>query len=204
MLLKIEWTAEGNRSGNFFNAIPQYISWKKREEDIGALVQQLQAYLSKSENIYGSAIKEERVKDSVIITSNLSTDHYPTTTEIYGLVDKIKSYIKNKGAEETGHPMLNIKETGNTYYVMVGIPVNTNLNSDNKAFQVKKMVLGNILTTEVMGGPYTVQNALNQLKFYINDNKMASPAIPYESLVTNRLLQPDSTKWITKIYYPVF
>ena len=100
--------------------------------------------------------------------------------------------------------MLNIKETGNTYYVMVGIPVNTNLNSDNKAFQIKKMVLGDILTTEVMGGPYTVQNALNQLKFYINDNKMASPAIPYESLVTNRLLQPDSTKWITKIYYPVF
>ena len=202
--VKIEWTAEGNRSGNFFNVLPQYIAWKRREDQMGELLQQLQSYLNKPEHIYGSVIQEERVKDSVIVTSNFTTNRYPTTAEIYELVNKIKSFVKEKGATETGHPMLNIKESEKGFYIMVGIPVNTNLNSDNKAFQVKKMVLGNILTTEVMGGPYTVQNALTQMRLFINDNKMASPAIPFESLVTNRLQQPDSTQWITKIYYPVF
>ena len=29
-----------------------------------------------------------------------------------------------------------------------------------------------------------------------------SPAIPFESLITNRLEEPDTSKWVTKIYYP--
>jgi hypothetical protein len=66
------------------------------------------------------------------------------------------------------------------------------------------MIAGNILVAEVKGGPYTVTNAFNSLHDYVTDHDLQSPAIPFQSLITNRLQQPDSTKWITKIYYPIY
>jgi hypothetical protein len=39
---------------------------------------------------------------------------------------------------------------------------------------------------------------------YARDHKKQSPAIPYQLLVTNRLTEADTTKWITQINYPVF
>jgi hypothetical protein len=42
------------------------------------------------------------------------------------------------------------------------------------------------------------------MKNYVEDNKKTSPAIPYQSLITNRLTETDTTKWVTKLYYPVF
>ena len=38
----------------------------------------------------------------------------------------------------------------------------------------------------------------------MTDNALSSPAIPFESLVTNRMQEPDTSKWVTKIYYPGF
>jgi hypothetical protein len=33
---------------------------------------------------------------------------------------------------------------------------------------------------------------------------LSTPAIPYQSIITNRLTETDTTKWITKIYQPIF
>jgi hypothetical protein len=41
------------------------------------------------------------------------------------------------------------------------------------------------------------------MELYISDHERVPPAIPFLSLVTNRMLEPDSSKWITLIYYPV-
>jgi hypothetical protein len=38
---------------------------------------------------------------------------------------------------------------------------------------------------------------------YKDDYQRVSPAIPFYSLITDRLKEPDSSKWITKIYFPV-
>ena len=66
------------------------------------------------------------------------------------------------------------------------------------------MVPGKILVAEVKGGAYTADEALRQLTMYMDDNHLVSPAIPFQSLVTERSKEPDTTKWITKIYFPVF
>jgi hypothetical protein len=66
------------------------------------------------------------------------------------------------------------------------------------------MALGNILVGEVKGGTYTVISGEQNLTNYVNDHKKMSPAIPYQSLVTDRLLEADTSKWVTKLYYPVF
>ena len=62
---------------------------------------------------------------------------------------------------------------------------------------------GNILITEVKGGPEEIKKAYRQVELYISDFQRVAPAIPFESLVTDRRAEKDSTKWITRIYYPV-
>jgi len=66
------------------------------------------------------------------------------------------------------------------------------------------MIRGNILVAEIKGGIYSVNEAERQLVNYANDYKKISPAIPFQSLVTNRQLEPDTSKWVTRLYYPIF
>ena len=66
------------------------------------------------------------------------------------------------------------------------------------------MVLGNILTGEVKGGVYVVTQAEQELKNFVTDFRRMSPAIPYQSLITNRMQETDTAKWITRLYYPIF
>jgi hypothetical protein len=57
---------------------------------------------------------------------------------------------------------------------------------------------------EVKGGLFSVINGEEELTYYLSDYKKNSPAIPFQSLVTNRLLEIDTSKWVTKLYYPIF
>jgi len=66
-----------------------------------------------------------------------------------------------------------------------------------------RLVPGRYLITDVKGGPATVDRALGALKDYIRDHQRTVMAIPFQSLITNRMQEPDSSKWVTKIYYPV-
>ena len=89
------------------------------------------------------------------------------------------------------------------YETMVAIPVNRSLQGTDN-MMTKRMVLGNILEAEIKGGGTTVRSAMGQLENYKKDHRMESPAIPFALLVTDRSKEPDTTKWITKIYYPVY
>ena len=48
-----------------------------------------------------------------------------------------------------------------------------------------------------------IQKAYDQIQHYISDHNRVAPAISFESLVTDRRQEPDSSKWVTRIYYPV-
>jgi hypothetical protein len=62
---------------------------------------------------------------------------------------------------------------------------------------------GNIFVCEVKGGPYSIDKATRQVQYYMSDHQRAAPAIPFQSLITDRRNETDTSKWITKIYYPV-
>ena len=74
------------------------------------------------------------------------------------------------------------------------------MTGQNKYFQFN----GNILVAEVRGGVSTVKQAFRNLSNYVGDYGRQSPALPFESLVTDRLKETDTTKWVTKLYFPVY
>ena len=198
-----EWKCEMHESSNPIQRIRNYFKAKELQKNMGDILKNLQTFLEKKENVYGLNISLIQVMDTMLISTKFISDSFPTTSEIYSLIDDLRKYISKEGGQETNPPMLNITNDSSTYRTMVAIPVNKILpEKDNYVF--KRIVPGKILVAEVKGGDYTARQALEQLDLYIEDNHLSSPAIPFESLITNRSLEPDTTKWITKIYYPIY
>ena len=63
--------------------------------------------------------------------------------------------------------------------------------------------MGDILVAEITGGKNKIDSAMKQMDTYALDHQYNNIAIPFYSLVTDRMKVADSTKWVTKIYYPI-
>ena len=200
--LAVEWKGELDETYNPFKKIRNYLLATEVKKNISEILQSAKSFLENSENVYGLNITQQQVKDTLLISTRLTTNKYPTTAEIYNLIKSLREYIFSKGGAETNFPMLNITKDS-IFKTMVAIPINRVI-PPTAIFLLKKMVPGKILVTEVKGGTYSADEALRQLTIYMEDNHLGSPAIPFQSLVTDRLKEQDTLKWITKIYYPVF
>lgn len=173
------------------------------KQDMENIFASMRSYAEKTENIYQLDIRNEKVKDTLLMTTKTTTIGEPAITDIYDLVAMIRNYIAAEGAKETNHPMLHIRPVDSARFeTMVAIPVDKPLQGTKYIF-LRRMVPGNILVTDVKGGKHTISKALRSLETYMDDYQKASPAIPFESLVTDRSKEPDTTKWVTRLYYPV-
>ena len=204
-LLTIDWSGELITGTNPFLKFAQYRKAKSIEKNLNSILIQLKNFMEQSKNIYGCDIKEATVKDSVVISTRRLFDHYPTVKDVEDMIQSLKSYITKNMASEQGCPMLNIRRTDSLHYeAMTAIPVDRELPlTDNFA---PKLLLkgGNLLEAEVTGGFHRIETALKELDNYKNDYRFNSPAIPYQRLITDRSKEPDTTKWITILQYPVY
>ncbi len=199
----LEWSAALPSGTNPFNRIHTYSVVKKLEKNTEEIMNQMKLFLENNNNIYPVEIKKPKVTDTVLVATRFISKTYPSITSIYNSIRELKEYISINGAKETNSPMLNVIRDSSNFITMIAIPLNKSI-PENGKFIFKRMVPGNILVTEVTGGNFTITEALQQMKIYINDNHLQSPAIPFESLVTDRSKEPDSSKWITRIYYPIY
>ena len=203
--MTIGWTAEDVTSSNPFTRFTQYRQSKETEKSMNDILQRMKTFLQKTENIYGFDVKETLVKDSVLISTRRTFDHYPGVPEVDAMIQSLKKYILQNNAIEQNSPMLNVLKIDNTHYeVMTAIPVDKALPQTNEFAPKFLLKGGNILEAQVQGGPNTIENSLKEFENYRADYKFTSPAIPYQLLVTDRIKETDTAKWITRLYYPVF
>jgi hypothetical protein len=201
---QLEWMGAVATSYNPIKRFLIYQKTRKIETSIGAILQKMEIFYSKPENIYGFEIKKELVTDSLLIATSGTCAGFPTNQFIYSFIDKLKNYIIQNSAKETGYPMLNIGTLDSiNFEVKVAIPTDKLLPSSGNILQKRMPGRGNILVTEVKGGTSIAAVAFEQIKKYADDYERHAPAIPFYSLITDRLKEPDTAKWVTKIYFPV-
>jgi len=199
----IGWKTSIKASNNPIKRIAQYQHAKKIKKSMVHLLEELLTFVVSSKNVYGLNVEHKTVTDTILATTSIETKKRPTTVEIYEQIDHIKNYINGQSAEQVNAPMLNIsRNPSGNYLTMVAVPVNKEIPSDSKV-SVQKMIAGNILVAEVKGGPQSVAFGFEEMKAYMKDFKLTSPAMPFELLITNRIAEPDTSSWITMIYYPV-
>jgi hypothetical protein len=200
----IEWHCVLETGANPFKRISQYLAAKSIKENMDVVLRKLQLFLSKKENVYGIHVERVSTIDTLLVTSKTLLSTYPNTPAIYELIKTIQSYATKNGARQAGSPIYNITPTEDSrFQLMAAVPVDREI-IPNGRFLFKRMVRGSFMVTEVVGGEYTVEKAAQSLKQYFEDYRKTSMAIKFTMLVTDRMYQPDTTKWITKIYQPVY
>lgn len=200
----ILWQSQLPPSGlNPVTRVRQYYEAVNLKKSLTEKLNSLKLFLGKNENVYGFHISEAKTKDSFLISQKKLFVKPPTMEEVYNLISGLQQYAAKNNCRQTNVPMLNVLMDSNQYRVMVALPVNKEINT-RPPISFIKMVDGNFITTKVQGGLGTVQNALQELNYFFSDYNRTAMAIPFQYLITNRLQQADTTKWITEIYAPVF
>jgi len=201
---QLVWVGSIATSYNPVKRFLTYLEAKKIHHNMITILQKMENFYSKPENIYGIEIKKTLVADSLLIATSARCKGYPTTPFIYSLVDKLRKYAIINSAKETGYPMLNVSTADSIQFdVKVAIPTDKILPSSGDILQKRMLGRGDILITEIKGGTSITTQALAQVHNYAEDYHRIAPAIPFYSLITDRTKEPDSNKWITKIYFPI-
>jgi hypothetical protein len=189
-----------------FNPVTRILKYNEAEHiknNMSEILSSLRLFLDDKKNIYGINLHVIMSKDSTMVLTKRISSTYPGTKEIYDLIGSLKKYIASQKAKEENFPMLHVKKLEDaTFETMVAIPVNKEL-PGNGQISFSRFVPWKVLTAEVTGGEKTVEEALHQMKVFISDYQKTAMAIPFQSLVTDRSKEPDTTKWITNIYTPV-
>lgn len=199
----IQWTCHLTAGNNPFHRIATYRAAVLLKKNMDTVLKRAQNFLSKNENVYGITISRATLNDSTLVVTRYFSASYPDVETVYRLVKKLRQYIVQQGAQEINYPMLHVADRGEgRFETMVAIPVNKELKGDGDIF-FKRMQVSTMLATDVYGGPEKLKKANAALQYYLDDHYLFSPAISFESLVTDRLAERDTAKWVTKIYVPV-
>lgn len=199
-----EWTCQ-LEAGN--NPVQRFLNYRKASAIkllLDSTLQPCVRYFSNTENVYGIQIERTKLPDTLFVTAKKQFSSKPNLTDIYKLIKQIEGYIQTQGTKPSGSPIYNISQLAeNQFQLMAGVPVSFRV-KETQPFEIKYMVPGSFLVTEVLGGEYSVQHSARQLKQYFQDYKKTSMAMSFTMLVTDRSLQPDSSRWITRLYEPVY
>lgn len=202
--LQAAWLAAAATGSNPLARVKHFSEIKEMAAAMRSLLQRLRSFYGDEDRLYGLHITEGLVKDSLLVSTFANTKNAPATQDVYALVDKLQAFVKKNGAAQTAPPMLNVfRNADSGYTTRVALPVNKRLANEGD-IQFKWMLgNGNILFTEIKGGPAQIQNGFAQMQNYVEDHMRTAPAIEFQSLVTDRRAEPDTGKWITKLYWPV-
>jgi hypothetical protein len=181
-----------------------YLRGKRFETAFDDILLALSKFATSIKNVYGIDIRKEKVQYQNVVSAKQAFFHFPTTEDIYAMIARLRNYVNHAGAKELFSPMLNIAKTDSTTYAaQVGIPVDRVLPQKDDISSKWMMKGGNILMAEVTGGQKQIEESQKQMELYIGDYQRSIIAIPFQMLITDRAKEPDSTKWVTRIYYPV-
>lgn len=200
----IAWTAQIPDVSGLLSKWSRNRNAAKTRAAISNTLENFRLYLEDDKNLYGIHITETSNYDTLLIATRFTQKEYPSIPEIYQHLEKLQSTAQELNAASTGYPMLNVTKTDSgSYRCMVALPINKVVEGKGDVFFLR-MVPGRFLTADVIGGPYTLLRANEMLQLYFKDFKRLSMAIPFEYMITNRMTEPDTSKWVSKIYGPVF
>jgi len=197
-------TSMNNIGWSPIERIQYYLFSKKIEAQLNLALTAATAHYNYNKGVYGFDIVETKVKDSSYLAIDQTLTDTPSLVQIYQMVDQLAAFINTQKGKAIGDPMVNITRVeAKEVYIQVAIPLERDI-PVNGAFSIKKMVLGNLLSVKVQGDQAKVNEAFDATKQYITDKQKTSPAMPYVIYNTNRLLEKDSSRWVSTISYPIY
>jgi hypothetical protein len=195
----IHWEYTVHTSMNPFERIHEYREAAGEKKNMESILNHVKDFLDVTANVYGHDIKLIMPKDTTLIVINLKTAAYPTTEDIYRSIAALKQYAGANQAKENNFPMLMPnKNTPGAFESFVALSIDKTLANKGDILQ-RRYVPWKDLMLEVTGGDSSIARARRALDNYVLDNHIQVMSKTFESLVTDRSLEKDSSKWVTRL-----
>lgn len=198
----VYWECILESGDNPIKRLQEYKEAVELKKTMVTLLDSLKTHLNQQENIYGMRIGYQQIKDTLMLFSKISFHRYPSLQQEDSIFKKLRIHIKKYAALEVGFPMLNVQKENVGYTAQIAMPINKVI-PETDDYKIRRIVPLTTLVGEVRGGPYTIQKAFENIDQFRVDHQKVSPVIPFQSLITDRYKQPDTSKWVTKIYCPI-
>lgn len=118
----------------------------------------------------------------------------------YGL---LMAYVTKSGAKCVGQPMaITMAWDSLTWDFVAALPIDKEIPSQGN-IKVEKSYTGKVIYIVYKGAYDKTYNAYMDLDAYVEENGLTEAAGPWEVYVTDPTTEPDTSKWITEIYFPV-
>jgi hypothetical protein len=200
--IALQWNCQFKTSINPFRRVGQYRLAVGMKQMMDATLGKMRLFLQHNENIYGIPLTNSMCNDSALLVIRMHTPAYPSTREIYGAVGELRAYARSGGARAINYPMLNVTHEDAGYATMVALSVDRRLNGTAR-IEPKRYVPWKVMIGEVKGGTYAAERGMVQLQEYVSDHQKPAMGLPFQSLVTERDQEPDSSKWVTRVVQAV-
>ena len=202
--ISIIWSGSFKASNNPVTRIKQYLQAVHFKKTTDILLGRLTSFALIPKNIYGFNIHKTSFENKFLIATKLQLNYYPSTNEIYGWIDELRAYNKEKNGIEIDHPMFHVSMLDSLHYnVMIAIATNKEIEQNKKYFLVRMAHMdGSFVSADVYGGPASIKKAHEEIENFMTDHRFSPPGIPFEVLITDRRNVSDTTKWVTTIYHP--
>ena len=201
--VQIDWQCILDGSNNPFTRWQQYRRAVAVKKSIAGILARYKQWLEVPENIYGIDVREGKIIDTLLIAKRVMLTSYPNVSQVDSVMQILRNHISINGAFVTGYPMLNIINEGpGVYNTQVALPINKVV-PETDSIRIRRMFAGDALVAKIKGGPYTIAKAYEACENYKQDYQKTSPAVPFQSMITDRMAIPDTARWETIIYYPI-
>ena len=116
---------------------------------------------------------------------------------------EIQAFIAKNGAKMAGAPMaITIAWDSLSWDFEAALPVDKDIEGNDR-IQVKKSFEGKVLFVEYKGPYNKTYQAYMDLENYKKEKGYADAGGPWEVYITDPGAEPDTSKWIAEIYFPV-
>lgn len=184
------------RVANYFLA--QHIN-----TELTDLIHKASNYYTSTIASYGFEIKEEKIKDSLLVSTEKYYADTPTIVQVYGMLDELKKYVDSKKGVLHGDPMVYIARDAKRVYLQVAYLLEKEIPATS-LFDVRKIKVKNLVSINLVGDAQLAYKAKYEAENYIHDQSKFAPIMPYIIYHSNRLLEQDSSKWNSTVFYPIF
>jgi len=196
---KLRWSYAVQTSSNPIERIKNYREAARQKQNLDTLLSNLKNFTSLTKNVYGHDIHLIMPSDTTLIVIKLKTPVFPNTEEIYQSIRSLKEYASANNAKEINYPMLMPnKSVPGAYETFVALSIDKALPGKGDIVY-RRYVPWKDLMLEVTGGDSAVSQARMSLNNYILDNQIQVVSKTFQSLVTDRSIEKDSSKWTTRL-----
>jgi effector-binding domain-containing protein len=161
--------------------------------------------IAEAKPVFAYPISEETVPsiNYVGLSHTMSPqDPIAISAQMAKMYTQLEADLKKAKVEMTGHPFcIYPKYSAESMDMVCAMPVSADAKIPK--YQVMQTE-GGLAVKGVLKGDYNSLQAIhNEIQKYIQYKKLTESGAPWEVYVTDPMLEQDTSKWITEVYYPV-